>query len=116
VITVGSSTVTADDSTKFSSGSQTLTAGGTITLKGDDGTSDTTICLPLSTTGVVVNGATEAFEAVVTNAPQTPLIIGSETLLFSHHLGRSGDRESDSNSRWCIYHRWRDTIPIAGRI
>jgi hypothetical protein len=83
VITVGSSTVTADDSTKFSFGSQTLTAGGTITLKGNDGASDTTIYLQPSATGVVVNGATEAFEAVVTNAPPTPLIFGSETFSYS---------------------------------
>jgi hypothetical protein len=83
VITVGSSKVTADDSTKFSFGSQTLTAGGTITLKGDDGASDTTIYLPPSATEVVVNGATEAFEAVVTNNPPIPLIVGSETLSYS---------------------------------
>jgi hypothetical protein len=83
VITVGSSTVTADDSTKFLFGSQTLTAGGTITLNGDDGASDTTVYLPPSVTGVVVNGATEAFEAVVTNAPPAPLIVGSETLSYS---------------------------------
>jgi hypothetical protein len=83
VITVGSSTVTADDSTKFSFGSQTLKAGGTITLKGDYGASDTTIYLPPSATGVVVNGATETFEAVVTNASQTPLIVGPETVSYS---------------------------------
>jgi hypothetical protein len=68
---------------RFSFGSQTLTAGGTITLKGDDGASDTTIYLPPSATRVVVNGATEAFKAVATNAPPTPLVIGSETLSYS---------------------------------
>jgi hypothetical protein len=45
VITVGSSIVTADDSTKFLFGSQTLTARGTITLIRDDGASDTTLYL-----------------------------------------------------------------------
>ena len=73
VLTVGSSAITADKSSNFIIGSQTLTAGGAVTVSG------TTLSLASNGAYVVVNGQTQVL-TTATPASALEYIISSQTL------------------------------------
>ena len=74
ILTIGGSTYTADVSSDFIIGSQTLIPGGTITISG------TAIALPIGATAVVIGTSTEPLAfATITSPPQRIITVNGVT-------------------------------------